>query len=181
MSSLDEDVRNIRLAVDAYIKHEREHGRLADGAVTEVVLVGHSTGCQDIMHFLSPSADRWEEPGGWKVVGGILQAPVSDREDWEGRRTAQEERLAALAREMCSQGRAHELLPERAMPKDVKVTAEESHAIIYPPFSAYRYKSLYLPDGDDDYFSSDRIDRSKAFIKAASGRAPLCFISSGDE
>lgn len=37
--------------------------------------MGHSTGCQDVMRYLSTKVTRG-------VVGGIMQAPVSDREGW---------------------------------------------------------------------------------------------------
>ena len=42
--------------------------------------MGHSTGCQDVIHYLtSPPSNVYKAPRE-PVVGGILQAPASDRE-----------------------------------------------------------------------------------------------------
>lgn len=54
--------------------------------VTDLIWMGNSTGCQDIAHYLSSSptfstsATRTIHP---IVKGGVLQAPVSDRESFK--------------------------------------------------------------------------------------------------
>ncbi|EPQ29462.1 uncharacterized protein PFL1_03217 [Pseudozyma flocculosa PF-1] len=51
----------------------------------KVVIMGHSTGCQDVVTFLLSQART--EDDSTKVDAAILQAPVSDREDYEWRRS----------------------------------------------------------------------------------------------
>lgn len=74
---LDRDIAEIGMAID-YLRHELFH----DGAL-DVVLMGHSTGCQDIMRYLT--APNPLTPLGKrrpKIQGAILQAPVSDRDNF---------------------------------------------------------------------------------------------------
>ncbi|MCL7033264.1 hypothetical protein MKW94_004014 [Papaver nudicaule] len=104
---------------------------------TGVVLVGHSTGCQDIVHYLRTNAACSRA-----VRAAILQAPVSDR---EFRATLPETaEMIDLASTMINEGRGDELMPLRANPD--------------APISAYRYHSLCAYMGDDDMFSSDLTD-----------------------
>jgi len=46
------------------------------GKFGKIVLMGSSTGCQDVMEYLT-GANAAKRP---RIDGGILQAPVSDRE-----------------------------------------------------------------------------------------------------
>jgi pimeloyl-ACP methyl ester carboxylesterase len=138
--SLDQDVEEVGRLVE-YIRSVRPGG--------DVVLLGHSTGCQDAIHYLcAPGRDsRFQKA---PVEGVILQAPVSDREASnidapEGRF----DEVDGLAQELVKQGKGEDLLPFR-LTQDV-----------YPrvPMSARRWLSLLSPDeghtGEDDYFSSD--------------------------
>ena len=68
ISSLDDDVTEIA----DLVRHFKKTG-------SKIVLLGHSTGCQMIMHFLLNPLSRAEH-GRQKVEGAILQASVSDRE-----------------------------------------------------------------------------------------------------
>lgn len=43
---------------------------------THIVIMGHSTGSQDVAHYLSTRSTP-------QVIGGILQAPISDRHEIE--------------------------------------------------------------------------------------------------
>ena len=42
--------------------------------------MGHSTGCQDVIHYLTKTLYKENIPETSQVQGGILQAPVSDLE-----------------------------------------------------------------------------------------------------
>mmetsp|Transcript_13342 Transcript_13342/g.27235 ORF Transcript_13342/g.27235 Transcript_13342/m.27235 type:complete len:295 (+) Transcript_13342:97-981(+) len=103
---------------------------LNEGASPNFILVGHSTGCQQSIHFLRTSQYAS------KISGVILQAPVSDRETDEDNA-----KWVELAEEMCASGKGDEFLPRAAF---------------WAPITATRFRSLYalVADGDD-YFSSD--------------------------
>ncbi len=76
--------------------------------MTKVVFLGNSTGCQDIAKYLSTRSHP-------VVVGGIMQAPVSDREFW-----AQDTSEAGLALQKflpeaeraVKEGRGDEIVPK---------------------------------------------------------------------
>ena len=112
----------------------------------KVVLMGHSTGCQDIMEYVVGD-ENLNRP---RVQGAILQAPVSDREI-----LVQElpeglyESSVKLAQDWIDNGRGEDVLPESA-----------TRGFFDGPVSARRWLSLASPnkDGDDDYFSSDLED-----------------------
>ncbi|KAF3785736.1 UPF0613 protein PB24D3-06c [Nymphaea thermarum] len=102
-----------------------------------VILLGHSTGCQDIVYYM-----RRNTACSRAVRAAILQAPVSDR---EYRATLPETAaMIDLAAKMISEGRDMELMPREANPE--------------APITAYRYHSLCAYMGDDDMFSSDLTD-----------------------
>ncbi len=136
----------------------------------KVVLMGHSTGCQDIMEYVvgEENADR---P---RVQGAILQAPVSDREV-----LIQElpegvyETSVKLAEEWVEQGRGEDVLPESA-----------TRGFFGGPVSARRWLSLASPnkDGDDDYFSSDlEIDELRKTFGLFPKECPLLILYSGHD
>ncbi|KAJ4882497.1 alpha/beta-Hydrolases superfamily protein [Raphanus sativus] len=127
-SSLKQDAQEIDQLISHLINKENSEG---------VVLLGHSTGCQDIVYYMGTNSACSRA-----VRATILQAPVSDR---EYRATLPETpALIDLAAKMISQGRAEELMPREADPS--------------APISAYRYHSLCAYMGDDDMFSSDLSD-----------------------
>ncbi|KAI4626983.1 uncharacterized protein J4E87_004324 [Alternaria ethzedia] len=117
----------------------------------KIVLMGHSTGCQDIMEYLLGKGNEARE----KVDGIILQGGVSDREAWEdyykeGERRKQLDDAIAMARELVDKGKGEEVL------------SPESNPVIKDmggPLNAYRAYSLLAKGGDDDYFSSDLSDQ----------------------
>ncbi|ORX35153.1 hypothetical protein BD324DRAFT_582746 [Kockovaella imperatae] len=132
--SLDRDVSEMA----SLVKHLRSQVVLG---LETVVLMGHSTGCQDVMHYLtSPSSDSRPT-----VEGGILQAPVSDREYYEqvdNDYTHIWRTRFDQAEQMVKEGKGDHLL-------DWEFSQKVGHA------TAYRLISLYAKGGDDDYFSSD--------------------------
>ncbi|KAJ6842010.1 UPF0613 protein PB24D3.06c [Iris pallida] len=125
VSSLEQDSLELDQLIGHLIDKENSEG---------VVLLGHSTGCQDIVHYM-----RTNFACSRAVRGVILQAPVSDR---EYRATLPETaEMIDLALNMITEGRAMELMPRKANPD--------------APITAYRYHSLCAYMGDDDMFSSD--------------------------
>ncbi|GAA0139037.1 hypothetical protein LIER_00663 [Lithospermum erythrorhizon] len=124
-SSLKQDAMELDQLISYLINKEESEG---------VVLLGHSTGCQDIVHYMRTNAACSRA-----VRGAILQAPVSDR---EYKATLPETAsMIDLAVKMISDGRGSELMPREADP--------------CAPITAYRYHSLFAYNGDDDMFSSD--------------------------
>jgi hypothetical protein len=132
--------------------------------------MGHSTGCQDVMEYLTGKGHETRE----KIDGGIIQAPASDREaicmsiDPEIYRESCE-----VAKSMIEAGNGEDILPS-------KLTKNIGPA----PVSARRWLSLASPnhDGDDDYFSSDLTDEQllKSFGALPAG-VPLCILFSGSD
>lgn len=127
-SSLQQDATELDQLISYLINKEDSEG---------VVLLGHSTGCQDIVHYMRTNAACSRA-----VRGAILQAPVSDR---EYRATLPETpTLIDLASTMIKEGRGSELMPKEA---------DESS-----PITANRFYSLCAYMGEDDMFSSDLTD-----------------------
>ncbi|KAK1681377.1 hypothetical protein QYE76_042225 [Lolium multiflorum] len=125
ISSLEQDALELDQLISYLINKENSEG---------VILLGHSTGCQDIVHYM-----RTNFACSKAVSGVILQAPVSDR---EYRATLPETaEMIDLAAKMISEGRGMDLMPREA----------NSDA----PITAYRFHSLCAYMGDDDMFSSD--------------------------
>lgn len=117
----------------------------------KVVLMGHSTGCQDVMEYLvGDGTETRESPD-----GAILQAGVSDREGWDAMAASDEalrmtlKELVATAKTLIEEGKEQEVLQRKG-----NAVAEMFGA----PITAYRLYSLLAPGGDDDYFSSDLSD-----------------------
>lgn len=130
MVSLKSDVEEIKQLID-YLK-SRE-----GGYKNKIVIMGHSTGSQDVIQYMLNYGDN--------IDGGIMQAGVSDRE------AAQNEilpdtlkRLNAYAENLVKSGKGDSILP-----------SEYSLCMGGVAFTAYRWCSLMIKGGDDDYFSSD--------------------------
>lgn len=106
---------------------------LSPTSPSKFVLVGHSTGCQQTVHYLRTS------PNAESITGAVLQAPASDRET-----TEDNTQWCEMAETMIRENKADEFLPRAAF---------------WAPITASRFTSLYslIADGDD-YFSSDLSD-----------------------
>lgn len=175
---LGQDVEDIAQCVEYIIKYKKQS---LPASQTEqspmVVIMGHSTGSQDVLHYLySPnplSTDTVFDKGLRHINrpaldGAIMQAPVSDREgildaltDKDGNfRDAEVEgayrQLVEMAKTCTySSGNAY----------DVILPLSLTSKIGYPPapITARRFLSLISPDapenpGEDDLFSSDLSD-----------------------
>lgn len=151
----------------AYIKEQRPNGK--------VVIMGHSTGCQDCMEYaVGKNSDADRRPA---VDGLILQAPVSDREALQKELPETFKHEAdQLALKMCREGHEKEVMPSRLTKSVFGRLA----------ITARRWVDVSSPgpdhNGADDYFSSDLPDErlSGTFGKLPS-RTPLLILYSGNE
>ena len=180
MSSLEEDVEFLRMVMDSTEQTFNEGKRIS------WILIGHSTGCQDIMKFLtSYDDDAAAYVSNNRVKGAILQAPVSDRESRDQRDYTNMEAYCQADR-LCAKGPSEFFIKGPPVPTRSSIGGDSfkdriGHGILNPPVTAYRYTSLYRPLGDDDFFSSDTAEDIVHIFAAAALRAKLCFISSGAE
>ncbi|KAI4704270.1 hypothetical protein J4E81_001335 [Alternaria sp. BMP 2799] len=140
----------------------------------KIVLMGHSTGCQDIMEYLLGKGAEGRD----KVDGVILQGGVSDREAWEdyykeGERRKQLKDAIRSSKELVDAGKGEEILSPESNPvfKDMG-----------GPLNAYRAYSLLAKGGDDDYFSSDFSDGHFATTFGTIPKStPVCFLLGSDD
>jgi len=95
---------------------------------TKIVLLGHSTGCQDCLEY----TDRAKYPSRAAVDGYILLAPVSDRE-MAGLFIPEEvlEGSVTAARGLIDAGKGEEVMGKGSVPE-----------IFHSPVTAYRWWSL---------------------------------------
>lgn len=135
-----------------------------------IVLMGHSTGCQDVMEYLTGPGHETRPP----IDGAIIQAPASDREAIVMEMDPGLYRKSCeSAKRMVEDGHGEEILP-----------AYETKNFFPCPVSAKRWLSLASPehDGDDDYFSSDLTDEQlmQSFGRLPA-RTPLSILFSGSD
>ncbi|KAL4879112.1 hypothetical protein BJY04DRAFT_220477 [Aspergillus karnatakaensis] len=186
LGHLDRDTDEIAQCLN-YIK-DYKSGRFhtsksTNGAGTQtgtgagkIVLMGHSTGSQCVLHYLTkpnphtskPLFDTYLEHSlRPRLSGAIMQAPVSDREaiqlvlsqGWMGRTSAQVKEIYNKLEEIAYEAVANN--PDKGF--DVLLPIHMTGVIGYPgnvPLSARRFLSLVSPKtpaepGEDDLFSSD--------------------------
>ena len=163
IASLGADVAEIAQLVE-YLRKLHPEGK--------VVLLGHSTGSQQIMHYSVHPAPR---PN---IDGTIFQASASDRECLASLLAPDDYQSAcAVAQSYISEGRGEDILP-------FKMTASIFQTA---PLSARRWISLASPgpnhEGEDDYFSSDFDDErlNKIFGKLGKMGKRVSFLYSGSD
>ncbi|KAM0722021.1 hypothetical protein Q7P37_002947 [Cladosporium fusiforme] len=163
-SSIARDAEEIAKIVN-FIKERRPSGK--------IVLQGHSTGCQDLVQYLTGAgADKRPH-----IDGAVLQAPVSDREALEAdlpKAFLQEANQLALS--MCRERKDTDIMPHRFTSKMFGRTA----------VSARRWVDIASPGPDhrgaDDFFSSDfDEDRLKESFGKLPARTPVLILFSGSE
>ncbi|KAJ5178891.1 Esterase [Penicillium capsulatum] len=163
------------------VKYIREYKEPHFGA-GKVVIMGHSTGSQDVMHYINCANPRPAHPvfdhdytpvTRMPVDGAIMQAPVSDREGilWVVKCGTARDSPAAM-RELYNQAveNARKNTYEEALDVDTIVPLSVTGRIGYPttaPVSSRRFLSLVSPDSpekpdEDDLFSSDLSDAQLA-------------------
>jgi hypothetical protein len=131
-------------------RHLRDDARDIDAVIralrrkfpraTSFALVGHSTGCQSVCHYLASGYDTAA-----MVDRVVLQAGVSDR-DWYDADCGR-----AVMREWVA--RARDMAPDALMPAETPGTYGVAT-------NARRFLSLASAGGDDDWFSLDIFDGS---------------------
>lgn len=167
--------------IAACVSHLRSLPVKRDG---RVVLMGHSTGCQDLIAYLLSSTRAVNAET--RIDGAILQAPVSDREAYEQDRSkasqqdqAHMDRELRNATELVQSGQGAALMPRKDVsskslptdpsdPPSSKSASQSSDgeskssgnasAVHSPAMTAYRVWSLRAKGGHDDFFSSDLED-----------------------
>lgn len=144
------------------------HARYSIAMGQKIVLMGHSTGCQDAMEYVTGKGHEQRPP----IDGVILQAPVSDREALMMEDGIERNSIIAMARAYIKEGRGDDVLPRKFGEAVFGMT----------PISAYRWLSLLSPDkdGDDDYFSSDLpVSKLRTTFGAFPKTTPLQILCSG--
>jgi pimeloyl-ACP methyl ester carboxylesterase len=111
-TSLDTDVADLA----ALVAHLRSTTRT-------VVIMGHSTGSQDVLHYLTRSRTP--------VEGGIMQAPVSDREHFAVAADAESAAWRAAlprAQAMIESGRGEDMVPAEGL--GLRITAYRLNSLM---------------------------------------------------
>ncbi|KAH6624815.1 hypothetical protein B0J18DRAFT_429397 [Chaetomium sp. MPI-SDFR-AT-0129] len=168
--SLERDAGELRDLVK-YLRRGRGDGEKGFG---KVVLMGHSTGCQDCLEYAKGVVETAGEGerGEVRVDGYILQGPVSDREAIGMTEDAGEVESAVVrAVEMVREGKGEEVMEKGLLPGGWRNN----------PITAYRWASLAGVGGDDDYFSSDLSDEKLAAIWGKVEQPVLIVPSEKDE
>ncbi|KAK0661257.1 hypothetical protein QBC41DRAFT_330406 [Cercophora samala] len=131
--------------------------------------MGHSTGCQDCMHYCTKLGDLSREE---QVDGIILQGPVSDREALGMSCCPGElERSVEVAKGMVKEGKGEHVVDLGEMPEGWRGS----------PVTAGRWLSLATKGGDDDFFSSDFTDEELEGIWGGLETPVLILPSERDE
>jgi pimeloyl-ACP methyl ester carboxylesterase len=112
------------LDIGAFVKEAKRRG------YRKIVLVGHSTGANKVVYYLSRKPDR-------SVIRAVLTGPVSDVPSQEMQSGKKYKKLVSLARKMVSGRKGDELMPRKAPGW---------------PISAQRFLSLSVPGSAEDIF-----------------------------
>ncbi|KAL7713725.1 Hydrolase [Entamoeba marina] len=119
---------------------------------TNIVIVGHSTGCQDIMILLQLQLHKK-----YPIKKCVLQAPVSDRDavenDSEIKKVIEEieNKYQQPIKDLVHNKTKTELISTKYLYDDKYFVSED------------RFLSLIAPGGDEDWFSYDIMDYSTKF------------------
>lgn len=158
VSSLSKDVQEMNVAV----KFIKEHLLAANSSpISKIVLMGHSTGTQDLLSYASLSTRTTGDLASREKVDGlILQAAVSDREgatpsgpDVSPERRAAWDKCLNFAKQTPDTEKRSTVMP-------MHLTTQFFGPV---PLSVERFWSLASPGspaqpGEDDLFSSDATD-----------------------
>lgn len=138
------------------------------------------------------------------LQGAILQAPVSDRQDFEHNHpasdpsSAEDLELLQKATELVNAGKGWTLLPRTPPASERSNTdtqtekeeddgdddddEDEKSIVLNPPMTAYRFWSLNAKGGDDDYFSSDLDEQTlRRNWETTAARAPILALMGAEE
>jgi pimeloyl-ACP methyl ester carboxylesterase len=130
--SLKRDTDEVSKAVEYFRSNEGD-------SRGKIVLMGHSTGCQDSIYYLVRAKNQ--QP----VDGAILQASASDREAYIT--LSGEKEWREMVEKLQKWVQSND--PTDVLPKTF------TKNFFQAPISAERLLSLLVVEGDDDFFSSD--------------------------
>lgn len=123
----------------------------------EIILVGHSTGCQKSIYYLSKRQKT-------KVSGAVLLAPLSDFADmFSFTETKRYKKLIDTAKGMVKNNKSSELMPSN---------------LWSTPTDAQRFLSLFSPESTEEIFS---YASGKNPIILRSVKRPLLIILAGND
>ncbi|KAI0199665.1 hypothetical protein F4808DRAFT_204328 [Astrocystis sublimbata] len=145
--------------IAALVKYLRSIG------MERIVLMGHSTGCQDCLEYTDPAHNA--PP----VDGYILQGPVCDR-DAMALECGYAELDASIktAKKLIDGGEGSSRMTVSRLPSFMRDT----------PVSAWRWYALTAPDGEDNYFSPELTEQVAAPYWSRVDK-PLLILHSGDD
>ncbi|KAH3902323.1 related to UPF0613 protein PB24D3.06c [Saccharomycodes ludwigii] len=152
ISNLTNDINDI----EKLIKYLREKY-----SPSKIVIMGHSTGSQDVIHYLLNKQTKTP------VDAGIMQASVSDRSSFNINATEKGRELNEIAIKLCEEGRQDELLSYEHMKMSWNT-----------PITAFRWNSLMNKGGQDDYFSDDLTMEELKFSEI---QVPFLMVFSGSD
>ncbi|KAK1142995.1 hypothetical protein N8T08_007059 [Aspergillus melleus] len=175
IGSLDQDVEEIAQCVE-FVRAHKARTTSGIASTPKVVVMGHSTGSQDVLHYLYsanplPQRSPDQEVGldlkhltRPPLDGAIMQAPMSDREAVQhlGQTSTEPNEFRGAYDQLVNFARLQE--PTEILP--LKLTDK----VGFPgdtPLNARRFLSLTSPDSPanpalDDLFSSDLTDQRLA-------------------
>ncbi|KAL2837122.1 hypothetical protein BJY01DRAFT_221311 [Aspergillus pseudoustus] len=178
MSGLTQDVQEIALCVEYILGYKRRSSSSCSSSNAKIVVMGHSTGCQDVMQYISapnPDHHRYYDSGSaWdrglgsstsgvgisitrpQIDGAIMQAPVSDREaiQWvlrEGNKRHSPEELQRFYSAAIKQAQKHTFEDYHSL--DTVVPLPATACLGFPastPISSRRFLSLASPGSPQD-------------------------------
>ncbi|EFQ98173.1 dolichol-phosphate mannosyltransferase [Nannizzia gypsea CBS 118893] len=164
MSSLDKDVEELGRCID-YVKALKARENQGESELAKIAIMGHSTGSQDVLHYLYTQAPEQTRPA---VDGAILQAPVSDRESTlsileTGTASDSAEVINEIFYELVDVAKSNPNEKDNGYILPIALTSR----IGFPSnvaVSSKRFLSLTSPDSpesplEDDLFSSDLEDK----------------------
>ncbi|KAL1986253.1 hypothetical protein VTN96DRAFT_6621 [Rasamsonia emersonii] len=178
LGSLDKDAEEIAQCVQ-YVQKYKEAQQGDQPGPRKIVIMGHSTGSQDVLHYLyspNPLPPNPVFDNGVKhitrpeVDGAILQAPVSDRQavtegQINGTDKMSDNEFATTYLQLVDSAKRVTYAEHNTL--DVLLPLSMTTKLGYPPdvpMSARRFLSLTSPDSpenprEDDLFSSDLTDK----------------------
>ena len=140
-----------------------------DKGAKNIFLVGHSTGCQKSVYYLSQIAKKKKPKPKLglklKVKGAILLAPMSDYADFAAFTDNKKRKVVtSFAKKMIKNGKAHDLLPKHIWPY---------------PIDSQRFLSLFTPESTEEIFSYAVPDKSPKILMSV--KTPMKVIFAGDD
>ncbi len=122
----------------------------------EIVLIGHSSGCQKIIYYLS----RAGKPR--RIHSAVLICPISDYAGARHQDETRRRRAEAAARALLRRRKRFELLPARVWPQ---------------PLDAQRFLSLYTPASPEEIFTYAQPGKTPRTLQKV--KLPLLVVLAG--